>query len=562
MTIPGPIRTLRPRDLRVALPTVAVLCLLLPAGALAGGGGLSQKSGTKGCITQTGAGGGCVDGKALSDAESVVVSPDGTSAYVASYNAVAIFDRDRRTGALTQKKGTAGCISDNGRGGIPNDPSSGPCFDGKALKSASSVTVSPDGTSVYVTSRSSKAVAIFERDPDNGALTQKQGNAGCIAEAGRGGCVVGRALKLPDSVTVSPDGTNVYVASYGSNAVAILKRNPANGRLNQKPGPAGCISEGAEGGCLDGVALAGADSVTVSPDGANVYVASFGSHSVVILDRDPTTGTLTQRPGTAGCISNSGTDGSCIEGRALAYADSVSVSPDGISVYVTASNSGAVSIFDRDSTGALAQISGPAGCISDNGTGGACTNGKALAGASSVAISPDGTSAYVASTENAAVAIFDRETGTGFLTQKSETKGCISRKGAACARGKALNLVRSVTVSPDGRNVYTAADGSDAVAIFDRNKPPATRITEKPKKEMRTTRVRVNARVSFTSVAGATFECSIDGGTYQPCRSPYVFKVKSQPGKGEKHRIAIRATDRADVVGSPAVARFRVIRKG
>ena len=56
-------------------------------------------------------------------------------------DAVAVFDR-RRNGKLVQKAGTDGCISDTG---------AGPCVDGTALDIPQSVTVSPDGQSVYVT---------------------------------------------------------------------------------------------------------------------------------------------------------------------------------------------------------------------------------------------------------------------------------------------------------------------------------------------------------------------------------------------------------------------------
>ena len=50
---------------------------------------------------------------------------------------------------------------------------------------------------------------------------------------------------------------------------------------------------------------------------------------------------------------------------------------------------GGVTIFDRDaSTGALAQKAGTAGCISSDGSGGACQKGTAIAGASSVVVSP------------------------------------------------------------------------------------------------------------------------------------------------------------------------------
>jgi hypothetical protein len=63
------------------------------------------------------------------------------------------------TGDLTQKAGAAGCIVNE-----PSTDITGCTNTGKALDYAVSVTVSPDGTSVYVTSYTSDAVAVFERE--------------------------------------------------------------------------------------------------------------------------------------------------------------------------------------------------------------------------------------------------------------------------------------------------------------------------------------------------------------------------------------------------------------
>ena len=77
---------------------------------------------------------------------------------------MAVFDR-AGDGTLTQKPGPAGCISDTG---------AGRCRDGTALDvlasdgASLSVAVSPDGKSVYVASRLSNAVAIFDRTPTAG----------------------------------------------------------------------------------------------------------------------------------------------------------------------------------------------------------------------------------------------------------------------------------------------------------------------------------------------------------------------------------------------------------
>ena len=100
----------------------------------------------------------------------------------------------------------------------------------------------------------------------------------------------------------------------------------------------------------------------------------------------------------------------------------------------------------------------------------AAPQGKALDGAYSVTVSPDGKSAYVASVFSDAVAVFDRDTTTGKLTQKADPDGCITNVATTgCTTGKALDGATSVTVSPDGKSAYVASFSSDAVAVFDRD---------------------------------------------------------------------------------------------
>jgi DNA-binding beta-propeller fold protein YncE len=262
---------------------------------------------------------------------------------------------------------------------------------------------------VYVASQLSDAVAIFDRDPASGALSQKPGTGACISETGMGGlCQDGTALDGTLSVALSADGRNVYVASTNSDAVAILDRDAASGALSQKPGREACISEtGTKGTCRDGKALDSAAGVAVAADGKSVYVASQLSDAVTIFERDPTTGAVGQKSGTAGCVSETGT-AQCQDGRALDGAIGLAVTPEGRRVYVTSPGSDAVAIFDRDpATGELAQKRGSAGCVAETGWA-RCQDGAALDFPRDIAPSADGKSVYVASARSDAVAIFER----------------------------------------------------------------------------------------------------------------------------------------------------------
>jgi 6-phosphogluconolactonase (cycloisomerase 2 family) len=417
-----------------------------------------------GCVSETGSGGACVDGTALDGATGVTLSPDGTSVYVASETSrsVSIFSRDGTTGAIAQLAGTDGCVSDSGTGGA--------CADGTALVGPRAVAVSPDGKNFYFPASFSAAIAVFTRDGTTGALRQLAGTAGCVSETGTGGaCADGTALDGVRSVTVSPEGTSVYAASETSGAVSVFSRDTTTGARRQLGGLAGCVSQtGTGGSCADDRALAGAGDLTVTPDGANVYVASLGSDAIAVFSRDGTTGALTQLPGTGGCVSETGSSGACVDGTALDRSRSVVVSPNGASVYVAAEISDAVAVFSRDATtGAITQLAGTAGCVSETGTGGACADGTAVDGARSVAVSPDGKSAYAASFFSSAVSVFSRDGTTGALTQlggspppPQEPTLSLSLRDAATIGGVAA--ANEDVLSFDGTTGFTTSfDGSD-----------------------------------------------------------------------------------------------------
>jgi DNA-binding beta-propeller fold protein YncE len=449
----------------VALSLAGLVLLLVTTGALAVTGDLSQPPGPAGCISETGAGP-CIDGHALDGANSVAVSPNGKSVYVAASasNAVVRLNRNTVAGAIGQPAGTAGCVS------ITSEP----CASAHALLAPTSVAVSPDGKSVYVASRDAHAVVRLNRNTTTGAISQPVGTSGCISQNGAGSCADGHGLGDPFAVAVSPDGKSVYVASSNGNAVVRLNRNTTTGAITQPVGTAGCVSETGSGGglgegpCADGHGLLAPTSVAVSPDGKSVYVASLGSDAVARLDRNTTTGAITQPAGTAGCVSETGS-GPCADGHALDDPLGVASSADGKSVYVASVSSDAVARLDRDTTtGAISQPADTAGCVSETGSG-PCADGHGLGGPASVAVSADGLSVYAASNEANAVARLARDATTGAISQPAGTAGCISETGAGpCANGHALLAPRSVGVSPDGKSVYVASVSSDAVARFNR----------------------------------------------------------------------------------------------
>jgi DNA-binding beta-propeller fold protein YncE len=280
-------------------------------------------------------------------------------------------------------------------------------------------------------------------------------------------------LKGASDVAISPDGKTVYVAADGASpqadgSVAVFSRDPASGALRQLSGVAGCVSEtGDNGDCADDRALDGATRVVVSGDGRYVYVASLFSDGIAVLSRDATTGELTQLSDSSGCITDIGAVSDCAIGHHLDYPHALAVSPDDKYVYVASVDSDAITTFARDdSTGALTQVSGAAGCIADGDGGGGCGPARALRGPLALAISPDGRRLYAASYYSHAIVAFARDAVTGGLTQLAGSDGCVARAVEGCAPGTGLTEVSALAITPDETNLYAASPSDSAISSF------------------------------------------------------------------------------------------------
>jgi DNA-binding beta-propeller fold protein YncE len=391
--------------------------------------------------------------------------------------------------SFSQLAGERGCVTQEPPLPLGDDPLEG-CARARGLLRPQAVVVSPDDKQVYLGSgispgSGSNAIVTFTRAGESGALT----SAGCVSDTGGDGrtgtdgfCADGDALLGPGGLALSADGRHLYAVSGSSAGVTWFARDPASGKLTQ----GGCIKDFPRNDhCTQSSGLAGASGVAVSPDGKNVYVTAAVSGSLLTFARDAETGALTP----AECISDDGSDGRCTDGTGLFGASSVTVAPDGGQVFVTAATVGAVTAYARNrDTGRLT----PQDCLLDDAPrGGSCRTAPGLAGAEASAISPDGKTLFVASTDDDALALFDRDPATGKLTAKTcfshqdpqgddavdDNSGDDTADEAAnsdCRPAKTLISAHAVTVSHDGRAVFVA--GEDSLAAFQRN--PSTGALE------------------------------------------------------------------------------------
>jgi len=444
-----------------------------PAGALLDIGGPG------GCVAEMGAvvgleqhdpaADGCAEGRTVQELHHVVLSTDGRFVYAAGgspthdpgdESAIAVFSRDARTGAVSQLPGKIGCTE---RTETPRDLG---CAIGRNLHGLRFVTVSRDDRFVYATGET--GIAVFRRDVATGSLTQLSGYLGCISSK-TPGCRRAIGAQSVEDLVITQKGARAYSASTGG-YVLMFARNPQTGTLR----PLGCLGEGshleAQPGCALGRATDRARSVTLSPDERFVYVADL-EDAVAIFARNPRSGGLTQLPGTAGCISETGADG-CATARGIYGSHRVTITRDGRSAYLAGKRGGkggsTLAVFSRNpATGALRQLPGPAGCFTEDGSDG-CTVGRLIQGAHAALLDAAERTLYLAADQfQGGIAVFRRDTSTGALTQLPGKFGCLSPiDWEGCTISRRMGGIHYLALSRDGRFLYAAGEKAQALVVL------------------------------------------------------------------------------------------------
>ena len=373
---------------------------------------------------------------------SLALAPDGTDAYATSeaLNAVLHFQRNTFSGDLQ-----LAAVYDTSATG----------FDTALLEGAIDVVVSPDGGAVYVASRLDNAIAVMARDPGSGALSFIENQAdGALStqsasepNAGLGG--VRRLL-------VSADGAHLYAAGAdpGSNGLAVFARDAGTGALEfLEAERSGVDDPDDSGGAV--VAMGRPSGIAESPDGAQIYVASRFGDAVQIFQRqtDPSHAdhgrlnfTEALQNGLAGIT---GLDG--------AY--DLAVSPDGEQLYVTAEAQNAITIFDRDPSGALSLRRTIAKDVSAGVPG--------LGGPQSLAVSADGLEVFVTGFADDSVTIFRRLIDEEDGLQPGDL---VVRQTLFDDQGFVLEMAgpTDLALTDDNKHLYVVANEDNAILRFER----------------------------------------------------------------------------------------------
>jgi DNA-binding beta-propeller fold protein YncE len=234
--------------------------------------------------------------------------------------------------------------------------------------------------------------------------------------------------------------------------------------------------EGTGGLCENGV-IGQLGDITLAPDGRSAYgAAAFGPAGVLAFTRNATTGELDQLPG--GCYGPAfPPDPECTDVEGVDQVRGVAVSPDGRHVYATGDGESFVAAFTRQTDGSLVRVPGAGGCVTKDGTGGACTTAPRLpTGLSVVVVSPDGRHVYAAgassSNADAGVTALARNPDTGALSLLPGPAACITEfGGGGCRDGHGIREVSSMVMDPEGESLYVGGKPgpSRVLAILSRD---------------------------------------------------------------------------------------------
>ena len=239
----------------------------------------------------------------------------------------------------------------------------------------SSIVVTPDDRSVYVTSQVDRTVSQYNVNQMTGALSPKTP------------ATIAPGPTPPTGIAVTPDGRNAYVAVVGAvssdanGAIAQYKIDPVTGALSlgtDRSVPTGLVPI----------------QIAVTPNGKSAYVTNEDSGTVSQYNVDQMTGALSPK------------SPPIVPAATFPYA--ITVTRDGRSAYVTEEGSqGGDNVLQYN-------IDPASGALSPKTPASVATGGFP----EGIAVTPDGSSAYVTSLTHNTISQYSIDPVSGALSPK------------------------------------------------------------------------------------------------------------------------------------------------
>ena len=298
--------------------------------------------------------------------------------------------------------------------------------------------LSPDGKSLFVSSRDRDSLAVFARDESDGSLAfvrAFQRNGGYPGLLGAYGMAMDGASQ------------HLYVAGSFEERIAIFAHNPDS---PQRLSYVGAVVNGQNG--VTG--LGGIRDLAVAGEGSRSQLLGVSevANAVVVFNR--------QSNGTLAFVHALTLAGSNPRPLALALSPNID-SSDNAHVYVAAQNTHTLHVLQRvlDSTDPQFGRVRP---VTQVVAGGLAPS--RMTGPRDVSVSANGKRVYVAAEFGHSLVAFDRYDNAGSALYGHLALAEIRSQNVDAVGG--ISAPYAVAVSGDSRNVYVAGFGSDAVASF------------------------------------------------------------------------------------------------
>jgi WD40 repeat protein len=391
---------------------VAIIALSLTAGAALPAGGAPREPGSGELWVARYNG----PSSGVDDAKSIAMSPDGSKVFVTGISHGSNND-DYAT--VAYDAGTGAALWGQRYNG-----------QGNGTDQALSVTVSPDGSKVFVTGNSSGSATGY--DYVTLAYDATTGNPLWIGRYNG----LGNSNDYAVSITPSPDGSKAFVTGHSDGGAIDYDY-------------ATVAYDATTGAALWARRFNGSDNnadygqvVAVSPDSSRVFVTGYGDmgsmgNDYVTIAYDAVTGSP---------LWLKDYDG---PGHSSDYAYALAVSPDGSKVFVTGQSQGASTGYDYATIAIDAESGASVWLRRFNGPGNGSDYGQGLA------VSPDGTRLFVtgyadwdASDYDYTTLAYDAATGAQVWGQRFDGSSHVS------------DYAFSVGVTPDGLMVFVSGYAS------------------------------------------------------------------------------------------------------
>jgi YVTN family beta-propeller protein len=238
------------------------------------------------------------------------------------------------------------------------------------------------------------------------------------------------------SIAITPDGHTAYVCSQNNQTVFIIDINPAN---------VGTTYNTAIGTVTDSPQTFYAPyAIAITPNGNTAYVCNFYDNSVSIIDINP---------------ANVGSTYNTVIGTVTDQVPStfnnpyaIAITPNGSTAYVCNFYDNSVSIIDTNSTSGTYNT--VIGTVTDQVPS---TFNIPYA----IAITPNGSTAYVCNYNNNSVSIIDTNSNSGTY---NTVIGTVSDQDPST-----FNIPGGIAIAPDGNKAYVCNLDGNSLSIIDTN---------------------------------------------------------------------------------------------